>query len=729
MPTGEYFTKVSAGINFCLALTNLGNVYAWGNNVDGELGQGNSKEYDSPVKIDSLSNIIRIDASVHTGLAVDANGKAYSWGYANDGQLGYAPPASIQKPKAITALDGMIVTSVSCGYDYSATIDSDGRLYTFGSNKSGSLGVVSEEALMCENEKKVTNIQLVGSESGGVINHSFTAQPNEEYIIQFAAKKSGTYTFSFGDLTPGTVVMVYRDANFTTPYKQTNNSSSITVGVEENDTAYIRFSNTNGAAYSGNVITVQTSEVVEDNKMIYIVLYDSEMDRYLDNNMNHYEYSIEFFKNYFSIIVNKNVCFVLSDREADYDLLWTPASDNSGGKKETYLGYDDLYNHAKVITEQTINRYNVILSNMYVAYSSLEFNEKPASFPKVYLGTPHFDGGIYDALQPYQKTNYIQWYLKICQDIYEGVTSKNKIKELNTADIAGIYYGKEDPFEYVYETDENGNISNSNIYTLMFKSVSEDVHSWGKKVIWFPYTSGQTAQLQNIGIPINKGKDFSENDLIDIAVIQPNYFYYELNTTARDKGYKQTINDLYMSTKDNAVEYKNENNQYQVVGDSKTTTTRVAFEIEVDMSIVTGRSSEGNDQNSFDKTNKLAYTIGRFRDLIYDNSTSYGVYIGGPNEQGFTWNVLSSQNDNFHSNMNYRTLLGDAGKVRFYEFKKYLLSMEALDINNYDGKLIYDIGYLLWISNISGDFIPNSLKAFFGDDNINLIYLNNYWSI
>lgn len=263
----------------------------------------------------------------------------------------------------------------------------------------------------------------------------------------------------------------------------------------------------------------------------------------------------------------------------------------------------------------------------------------------------------------------------------------------------------------------------------MFKSVSEYAHDLGKKVIWFPYTSGQNSQLQRIGKPINIGKDFKNNDLIDIAVIQPNYFYYELNTSVGDAGYKQTMNDIWRSTKDNAVKYDTESGSYTIVGGGKTTKTIVTFQIEADMSLVTGRKVGNISQSPSDKAEKLSYTLSRFRDMIYDSSTSYGVYIGGPNEQGFTWNVLSDKNDNYHSNKNFMTLLEEAGIIRFYEFKNALKDIPYGSVNDYNGKLIYDMGYLLMMGKNSINSIPGGLKTLLGDTNVNTIYNNNNWEV
>jgi alpha-tubulin suppressor-like RCC1 family protein len=54
VPAGVTFTYVAAGGTHSLALDSGGNVWAWGDNTNGELGDGLREPYSvSPVKVDS----------------------------------------------------------------------------------------------------------------------------------------------------------------------------------------------------------------------------------------------------------------------------------------------------------------------------------------------------------------------------------------------------------------------------------------------------------------------------------------------------------------------------------------------------------------------------------------------------------------------------------------------------------------------------------------------------
>jgi alpha-tubulin suppressor-like RCC1 family protein len=89
----EDIVAISAGDYFAMALDEDGYVWAWGNNWCGQLGQGNTTPKSTPVKVkhsggSALSDIIYIDAGYYFALAVDKYGTVWVWGDNSDGQLG-----------------------------------------------------------------------------------------------------------------------------------------------------------------------------------------------------------------------------------------------------------------------------------------------------------------------------------------------------------------------------------------------------------------------------------------------------------------------------------------------------------------------------------------------------------------------------------------------------------------------------------------------------------------
>lgn len=57
-----FIDQISCGENHCLALSATGELYGWGTNKKGQLGQGHKESVDSPVKIPFTKKISMIKA-------------------------------------------------------------------------------------------------------------------------------------------------------------------------------------------------------------------------------------------------------------------------------------------------------------------------------------------------------------------------------------------------------------------------------------------------------------------------------------------------------------------------------------------------------------------------------------------------------------------------------------------------------------------------------------------
>jgi len=84
---------IAAGGAFSYALTETGTVWAWGNNANGQLGNGTTTNSFIPVQMlktggTPLTNVTRISAGIQHGLAMDSNGNIWALGYNIYGQLG-----------------------------------------------------------------------------------------------------------------------------------------------------------------------------------------------------------------------------------------------------------------------------------------------------------------------------------------------------------------------------------------------------------------------------------------------------------------------------------------------------------------------------------------------------------------------------------------------------------------------------------------------------------------
>jgi alpha-tubulin suppressor-like RCC1 family protein len=122
----------SAGIR------NNGTLWTWGSNTYGQLGNGTTTSYSSPIQIGSLTNWKMISIGHGHVLAVKTDGTLWAWGYNFFGQLGNGTTTSYSSPIQIGSLTNW--KRVYSSYQQSFGIKTDGTLWAWGVNGSGQLG-------------------------------------------------------------------------------------------------------------------------------------------------------------------------------------------------------------------------------------------------------------------------------------------------------------------------------------------------------------------------------------------------------------------------------------------------------------------------------------------------------------------------------------------------------------------------------------------------------------
>ncbi len=141
--------SMSATAAHALALTSDGKVYAWGENVEGQLGNSSATSYfTSPVAVDmtgvlSGKTVVAVAAGFQHSLALTSDGGLYAWGSNFKGELGNNSTADSTVPVAVDmtgVLAGKTIVQLAAGWNVSAVLDSTGTVYTWGDNASGTLG-------------------------------------------------------------------------------------------------------------------------------------------------------------------------------------------------------------------------------------------------------------------------------------------------------------------------------------------------------------------------------------------------------------------------------------------------------------------------------------------------------------------------------------------------------------------------------------------------------------
>jgi alpha-tubulin suppressor-like RCC1 family protein len=129
---------ISSGDIDKMALKSDGTVWDWGDNTDGQLGNGNNNSSDFPVQVNNLSGVIAVSAGWAYCLALKSDGTVYAWGGNNWGELGDGTNTNSSLPVQVSNLSG--VNAVSAGWAYCLALKSDGTVYAWGGNNWGELG-------------------------------------------------------------------------------------------------------------------------------------------------------------------------------------------------------------------------------------------------------------------------------------------------------------------------------------------------------------------------------------------------------------------------------------------------------------------------------------------------------------------------------------------------------------------------------------------------------------
>lgn len=148
-------SQVEAGGEFSMALSTSGSVYSWGRNAEGQLGQGATSAISTtPVLVvagaqgsGSLSNVTSIAAGYQHALAL-VGGNVFAWGDNTSGKLGDG--TTTNRPAPVRVLTGAQadgsgnlanITQLSAGFHFSLARTTTGALYAWGGNTFGQLGI------------------------------------------------------------------------------------------------------------------------------------------------------------------------------------------------------------------------------------------------------------------------------------------------------------------------------------------------------------------------------------------------------------------------------------------------------------------------------------------------------------------------------------------------------------------------------------------------------------
>ena len=189
-------TQAAAGGFHSLVLTASGQLYAFGENIFGQLGiaANSGTAVDNPVPAlvtlpGQIGRVTQIATGYNHSLAVTASGQLYAFGNNRFGQLGNATnngtDTASATPTQVT-LPGQkgAITQIAAGYGHSLVVTADGQLFVFGDNLDGQLGIAANSGTANANPTPTvvrfpsgTTIDAVGEGPGSYHSLAIVAGP------------------------------------------------------------------------------------------------------------------------------------------------------------------------------------------------------------------------------------------------------------------------------------------------------------------------------------------------------------------------------------------------------------------------------------------------------------------------------------------------------------------------------------------------------------------------
>lgn len=141
VPELDNVKKVAAGCWHTVALDGSGNVWTWGSNDHGQLGDGTYDDKSYPVKVEGISMIDSIAAGCRHTTALNIVGQVFTWGSEKYDQSGNALDSS-KIPVQVKDDNGEFIDidKIDAGHYHNIALKSDGTVWTWGSNHHGQLG-------------------------------------------------------------------------------------------------------------------------------------------------------------------------------------------------------------------------------------------------------------------------------------------------------------------------------------------------------------------------------------------------------------------------------------------------------------------------------------------------------------------------------------------------------------------------------------------------------------
>jgi tRNA A-37 threonylcarbamoyl transferase component Bud32 len=185
--------ELTSGFKHFIARNIDSKVYIWGDNHWGQLGNGEKYEdlkVPEVIQFSPDSNIIAVVCGSYHSLALTQNGQIYAWGLNSYGQIGCYNDKLI--PTRVEGLDGEKITMISCGFNHSMALTENGKVFGWGDNRCGQAGAVGIDFFGTPKQIKL-NISIVKISCGRLHSLILSSDGDIYITVKISCNKSANH--------------------------------------------------------------------------------------------------------------------------------------------------------------------------------------------------------------------------------------------------------------------------------------------------------------------------------------------------------------------------------------------------------------------------------------------------------------------------------------------------------------------------------------------------------